>query len=149
MDKSHNQPIDSNKEKGLYFCEICALVRVSSLQPPRKGLARYKPQTFPESCPEGRAWPASHRDHPKGGLAPASHPAAVPGGYRDPLATAPAAATCAGPVSVGLQRGNAARAQLSPGKVNTGVQGNTQLLTQAPQGRLGTLLSSQRIRARL
>lgn len=51
-----------------------------------------------------------------------------------------AAVPRAGPVSAGLQRGNAARAQLSPGKVSIGVQGNSLLFTQAPQERPGTLL---------
>lgn len=58
---------------------------------------------------------------PRGGLAPAPHPAAAPGGHRDPLAVARAVAAHAGPVSVGLQRGDAAGAQLRLGKVSTGV----------------------------
>lgn len=45
MDKNQNQPVDSNKEKGLYFCMTWELVRVCPLQPPRKGLARYEPQS--------------------------------------------------------------------------------------------------------
>lgn len=58
---------------------------------------------------------------PRGGLAPAPLPAAAPGGHRDPLAVARAVAAHAGPVSVGLQRGDAASAQLRLGKVSTGV----------------------------
>lgn len=114
MDKSHTQTMDSSKEKGLYFCVIWTLVRISSAT--EEGSGQVQTPDLSRKLPRGQGMAGI----PRGGLAPTSHPAAVPGGYRDPLATARAAAACAGPVSVGLQRGNAGRAQLRPGKVNIG-----------------------------
>lgn len=72
MDKNQNQPMDSNK-RFVFLHDIMGTCQRMSTPATKEGSDRVQtPEqlalrrglgVFPEICPEGRARPASHRDH--------------------------------------------------------------------------------------
>lgn len=92
---------------------------------------------FPKKPPRGQGMAGIPQEWPCTGSASCGRACRIPGSLGRGAARS-------GPVSAGLRAGNAARAQLSAGKVNTGAQRNTQGWAPAPQGRQGRSPGSAR-----